>query len=122
MRLLLRDVVETEVESDGLELDAESLVVRRIRPGSPVHGMRAKLDGYLGRSRIRFQVDVGLGDAVTPQPVEAQIESLMDLPVASLKAYTPHSMVAEKLEALAFLGDQPFVLHWPPGGPWQESR
>ena len=218
VRLLLTDVVETEVESDGLELDAESLVVRRIRPGSPVHGMRAKFDGYLGRSRIRFQVDVGLGDAVTPQPVEVQIESLLDLPVAPLKAYTLYSMVAEKLEALAFLGvetsrmkdiydllvlprelafdgveltaairatfdkrqssvskaleilrengelqkktvlwnsflgkshleertslqeavgkirafveppasavvgDQPFVLHWPPGGPWQESR
>ena len=106
VRLLLRDVVETEVESDGLELDAESIVVRRIRPGSPVHGMRAKFDGYLGRSRIRFQVDVGLGDAVTPQPVEVQIESLLDLPVAPLKAYTIYSMVAEKLEALAFLGDE----------------
>jgi len=105
VRLLLRDVVETEVESDGLELDTESIMVRRIRPGSPVHGMRAKFDGYLGRSRIRFQVDVGLGDAVTPQPVEVQIESLLDFPVAPLKAYTLYSMVAEKLEALAYLGD-----------------
>ena len=24
--------------------------------------------------------------------------------------------------ASAVVGDQPFVLHWPPGGPWQESR
>ena len=105
VRLILSDVVETEVESDGLELDAESLVVRRIRPGSPVHGMRAKFDGYLGRSRIRYQVDVGLGDAVVPRPEEVQFEGLLDLPVAPLRAYTIYSMVAEKLEALAFLGD-----------------
>jgi hypothetical protein len=56
------DIVETKVENDGLELDAVSIVVRRIRPGSSVQGLRAKLDGYLGRSRIRFQVDVGLGE------------------------------------------------------------
>jgi hypothetical protein len=105
VRQILLDIVETEVEDDGLELDAESIVVRRIRPGSPVQGMRAKLDGYLGRSHLRFQVDVGLGDAVVPQPEEVQFQGLLDLPVAPLKAYTIYSMVAEKLEALAFLGD-----------------
>lgn len=106
VRQILVDIVETRVEDDGLELDAESIVVRRIRPGSPVHGMRAKFDGYLGRSHVRFQVDVGLGDAVVPQPEEVQFEGLLDLPVSPLKAYTIYSMIAEKLEALAFLGDE----------------
>jgi len=102
---ILVDIVETNVEDDGLELDADTIVVRRIRPGSVVQGLRAKLDGYLGRSHIRFQVDVGLGDVVVPQPEEVQFEGLLDLPVARLKAYTVYSMVAEKLEALAYLGE-----------------
>ena len=41
-----------------------SIAVRPIRAESPVLGLRAKFDAHLGRTRLRYQVDVGLGDAV----------------------------------------------------------
>ena len=105
VRRILLDILETDVEEDGLEFDADTIIVRRIRPDSPVLGLRAKLDGYIGRSRLRFQVDVGLGDIVVPEPEEVQFDGMLDLPVAPLKAYTVYTMVAEKLEAMAYLGD-----------------
>ena len=105
VRRILVDILETDVEDDGLEFDADSVVVRRIRSDSPVLGLRAKLDGYIGRSHLRFQIDVGLGDIAVPEPEEVQFEGLLDLPVASLKAYTVYTMVAEKLEAMAYLGE-----------------
>ena len=52
------------VEDDGIEFPLDSIAVRPIRAESPVLGLRAKFDAHLGRTRLRYQVDVGLGDAV----------------------------------------------------------
>lgn len=105
VRKILTDIVETEVEDDGLELEADSIAVRSIRPHSPVLGWRAKFDGYIGRSYLRFQVDIGLGDIAVPDPEEVRFGGLLDFPVAEVKAYTVYTMVAEKFEAMAYLGN-----------------
>lgn len=101
---VLEDILTGNVDEDGLVFDLESATVTPIRVGSPVLGWRAKFDGYLGRSLIRFQLDFGLGDVVEPGPVELHPEPLLDLPVATLLAYTPYNTVAEKLEAVVNLG------------------
>ncbi len=49
-------------------------------------GLRAKFDARLGRVRLRYQVDVGLGDAVYPPEVEIVPGGLLGLPVASVRA------------------------------------
>jgi len=104
VRMVLAAVLGIAVEDDGLEFDLASVSVAPIRVGSPTLGWRAKFDGYLGRSRIRFQLDIGLGDVVEPGPVDLEPRPLLDLPVAALKAYTPYNVVAEKLEAMVNLG------------------
>ena len=70
-----------------------------------VHGLRAKFDAHLGRTRLRYQIDVGLGDAVFPPAVRIIPGGLLGLPVASVRAYTPYTTVAEKLEAMVVLGE-----------------
>jgi hypothetical protein len=102
---LLRELLVVEVEDDGIEFQPDSITVRSIRVESPVLGLRAKFDARLGRARLRYQVDVGLGDAVFP-PAEAVVPGgLLGFPMASVRAYTPYTTVAEKLEAIVELGE-----------------
>jgi hypothetical protein len=102
---VLEELLDVDVEEDGITFDSSSIVVRPIRPGSEVLGLRAKFNGTLGRTRLRYQVDVGLGDAVYPPPVEVVPGELLGMPMARVRAYTPYTTVAEKLEAMVVLGD-----------------
>jgi len=101
----LQTILRTDVEADGIVFETESLDIQRIRQGSPVVGLRGKFNARLGRTRLRYQVDVGLGDALFPEPVSLVPGGLLGMPAASVRAYTPYTMIAEKLEAMVVLGE-----------------
>jgi hypothetical protein len=105
LRELLGDLLRLDVEDDGIEFDIDSITVRPIRLESAVLGLRGKFDAHLARTKLRYQVDVGLGDVVFPPTVELVPGGLLGLPMATVRAYTPYTMVAEKLEAIVVLGD-----------------
>ena len=102
---VLTDVLEARVEQDGLEYDLRSLRIEQIRDTSPVPGYRARFEGHLGQAVIHHQVDMVPADAIYPPDTRIQIPGLLNLPVAEIRAYTPYSVVAEKLEAMVALGD-----------------
>lgn len=89
---------------DGLVFDPESLKVEEIRESQEYGGFRVKLRAYLGEAWVNVQVDIGFGDAVTPEAVEVEYPSMLDLPPAKLRAYPRETVVAEKLEAMVRLG------------------
>ncbi len=95
-----------EVEPDGLAFDAQSVRITEIREGQGYPGQRVKLIGMLGTARIPVQIDVGFGDAVTPQAIEIDYPTLLDLPAPRIRAYPPETVVAEKLQAMVALGMQ----------------
>ncbi len=105
LRDVLDDLLRLDVEDDGIEFALESIAIEPIRAESSVLGLRAKFDAHLGQTRLRYQVDVGLGDAVFPATVELVPGGLLGMPMASVRAYTPYTTVAEKLEAMSVLGD-----------------
>lgn len=105
LRPLIGEILRLEVEEDGLEFDLDSISVRSIRLESPVLGIRARFDAHLGRTRLRYQIDVGQGDAVFPPTEDVIPGGLLGLPMASVRAYTPYTAVAEKLEAMVILGN-----------------
>ena len=105
LRGLLRDILRVRVEDDGIVFHLDSITVRPIRVESPVFGLRAKFDAQLGRARLRYQVDVGLGDAVFPPAEEVVPGGMLGFPMASVRAYTPYTTVAEKLESIVELGE-----------------
>jgi len=60
--------------------------------------------GLINRVRCPIQVDVGYGDAVTPQALEIDYPVLLaDMPSPALRAYPKETVVAEKTEAIAKL-------------------
>jgi hypothetical protein len=99
VRAFLEDLCRLEVEDDGIAFDTEALEIRRIRPESRVAGIRAKFTGRIGNVRLRYQ-----GDAVVPPPNDLMPEALLNFPVIGIKAVTPYTAVAEKLEAMLVLG------------------
>jgi len=96
-------VVQTDVEPDGLAFDPASITAGEIREGNTYGGIRMKLMAMLGSARIPIQIDVGAGDAVTPEPAAATFPTLLDFPAPQLRAYPVYTVIAEKLEAAVTL-------------------
>lgn len=101
-----REVCAVGVESDAMTYLPDSIRIAAIRPEDAYGGKRVTLDSRLGPARLRVQVDVGIGDVVIPEPVWLDYPSLLDLPLARLRAYRPETAIAEKFHAMVTLGSK----------------
>jgi hypothetical protein len=100
-----RALCAIEVAADGLVFLAASVRAEEIREQAEYGGVRVRLGARLGVARIDIQVDVGFGDVVVPDPEEVEFPVLLEGPVPRIRAYPRESVVAEKLHAVAQLGD-----------------
>jgi predicted nucleotidyltransferase component of viral defense system len=103
---IFRDVCAVEVAADAMRFVPESLRIEPIRAEDDYGGRRVTLRAELGAATVRVQVDIGIGDVVTPAPVWIDYPGLLDLPQPRLRIYTPDSVVAEKLHAMVVLGSR----------------
>jgi hypothetical protein len=101
---IFRDVCTLTLEDDGLVLRSETIRVREIREDNVYGGMRVTLEARLGKIRIPLQVDIGFGDAVTPEAQQEEFPTLLDLPAPILLIYPRETSIAEKFEAIVNLG------------------
>jgi predicted nucleotidyltransferase component of viral defense system len=101
---IFSEICDLAVEPDGLVFDTASIRVAPIRREDRYGGQRVVLLARLGRARLRVQVDVGIGDAVTPEPEWLEYPTLLDLPRPRLRAYRKETAVAEKVHAMVVLG------------------
>jgi len=91
-------------EDDGLALEPDSIRTQDIRETQEYGGVRITMTARLANARIPIQVDVGFGDAVTPAPMEIAYPTLLEGPAPALLAYSPETVIAEKLQAVVALG------------------
>jgi hypothetical protein len=99
-----REIASAEVE-DGIRFDPDSVTAEEIRKEAGYGGVRVLITGELAAAKVKTQVDIGFGDAVTPGPVDAVYPVLLeDLPAPTLKTYPVYTVIAEKLHAIALLG------------------
>jgi predicted nucleotidyltransferase component of viral defense system len=101
---IFREVCGVEVEPDAVAFDAASVAVSAIREEDAYGGRRVVAQARLGAARLKVQVDVGIGDAVTPAPQWIEYPGLLDLPRPRLLAYPRESVLAEKLHAMVLFG------------------
>lgn len=102
---IVTEVCGANVEADGLEFLASSIRIAPIRPEDAYGGQRATVQALMGNARLHVQVDVGIGDAVTPEPEWLEYPGLLDFPRPRLRAYRPETSIAEKLHAMVVLGE-----------------
>lgn len=101
---VMREVCNVSVDPDGLVFDSKNVQGRKIKEGADYEGVRVKFLGFLERSRIPMQIDVGFGDIVYPKTKVIDYPVILDFPKPHLKGYPPESVISEKFEAMVKLG------------------
>ena len=100
---IFREVCSIEGD-DGLVFNPDSINARTIKEDADYEGVRVRFRGLLGKAKVTMQVDIGFGDKVHPNVVQADYPVLLDLPAPSLRMYPPETVAAEKVEAMVHLG------------------
>ena len=104
VRSVFAEVLATDTIDDGLVFDLESLTAGPIREDQEYGGVRLQVTAHLTSARIRLQIDVGFGDAITPKAAVEELPTILDFPPPRLRVYPRETVVAEKLEAMVQLG------------------
>lgn len=104
IRALMSDLCVCPAEPDGIEFDAASIEIQRIKEDAEYAGVRVRFHATLAKARIPMQIDIGFGDAIVPQPNRIEYPGMLEFPAPVLMAYPKEAVVAEKLEALTVLG------------------
>ena len=104
VREVFDEVLALDVPDDGVRFDHGDLSVGLIREEQEYGGVRVELVAGITNARMRLQVDVGFGDAITPEASVVEFPPLLDFPAPRLRAYPRETVVAEKLEATVQLG------------------
>ncbi len=104
VRQVFSEVLAREVADDGVHFDLPTLAVGLIREDQEYGGVRVEVVARVTNAQVRLQVDVGFGDAITPEALVVEIPALLDFPAPRLRAYPRETVVAEKLEAMVKLG------------------
>jgi hypothetical protein len=105
MEEVFRGICDVSVEDDGLRFRPETVRGQAISREEEYVGLRMTLTGTLGNARIPIQVDIGFGDAVTPEPEIVDYPVLLStLPAPRLRAYRRETVIAEKFQAMVELG------------------
>lgn len=87
---------------DGVTFDGDSLQSEPITKDGAYHGTRLKFKAYFNGSRNDMSIDLGLGDYV-PNPRQITFPTILKEDNPILTAYSPETIMAEKLEAMAKL-------------------
>ena len=103
LRAIFAAICEQPAAVDGCQFHADSVTVAAIRAEDEYGGQRVTLSGHLGNARLRIQVDIGIGDSVTPPAEWIEYPTLLDFPRPWLRAYRAETTIAEKLHAMVVL-------------------
>jgi predicted nucleotidyltransferase component of viral defense system len=104
VREVFAEVLALDVPDDGVHFDVDTLAVGLIREEQDYGGVRAEFVARVTNARVQLQVDIGFGDAITPEASIVEFPPLLDFPAPRLRAYPRETVVAEKLEAMVLLG------------------
>lgn len=101
---VFKEICAIEV-SDGVIFQPHSVRAAEIRKDANYAGVRVTLLALIDSARSQIQVDIGFGDAVTPEPESVEYPIMLtgfDAP--QLRVYPRYTVVAEKFHALFVLG------------------
>ncbi|QQR89562.1 MAG: nucleotidyl transferase AbiEii/AbiGii toxin family protein [Myxococcales bacterium] len=104
IRTIFEALLTLDVPDDGVKFDIDTLSVGPIREDQAYGGLRAVFVARITSAKIELQVDIGFGDAITPEPEVLPYPGLLDFPAPQLRVYPRETVVAEKLEAMVQLG------------------
>jgi predicted nucleotidyltransferase component of viral defense system len=103
LRATFREILAIECD-DGIVFDLDGLSVEPIRQETEYGGLRVETTANIAGARVKIQIDLGFGDAITPDASEIDYPVLLDQPAPRIRAYPKETVIAEKLQAMVVLG------------------
>jgi len=102
----LRAVLAIEVPDDGVVFKPETMRILKDREGI-VPGGKVMLMASVGSANVDLRVDVGFGNAITPDVRLLEVPTLLggSVPRPTIQAYPLETVIAEKLHAMAQFGE-----------------
>jgi predicted nucleotidyltransferase component of viral defense system len=103
--LIFKEIGQIKLE-DGIIFDTDKIITETIQKEGQYTGTRVRIGGSLGNIKQQLQIDIGVGDHVTPGPQEIEYPTIISgLNHPVLKAYSLETLIAEKFEAMISLGE-----------------
>lgn len=96
IRPTIVDIVSIPIQ-DGLEFDASGIALEAIRDDAEYPGIRATITGRLASARLRFHVDINIGDPLWPEPRPVELPRLLESVAITVVGYPPELVLAEKI-------------------------
>lgn len=100
---LIKEILLTEVEDDGLAYDLNSIAVTIIKEDAEYSGIRVNFKALLNAARISMQIDIGFGDVIHPEAKQESMHTYLPMPAPVIYCYSKESAIAEKFEAIVKL-------------------
>ncbi|WNM26445.1 nucleotidyl transferase AbiEii/AbiGii toxin family protein [Demequina capsici] len=93
--------------ADGVVFDAASVTATAIRDEDEYAGVRVRLVGHLGRSRVTIGIDVNFGDPIWPAPTVVEVPRLLQLGQTDIRllGYPLTMVLAEKIITMLDRGE-----------------
>lgn len=83
---------------DGLVFDIDSVKAKEIRGLQEYNGIRIELRASLQKALVSLQIDIGLGDAVFPEPEINEFPSILNMPSPFLRTYSRYTIVRRNMK------------------------
>jgi predicted nucleotidyltransferase component of viral defense system len=91
-------------DEDGIVFEEASVTGVTIMEGAEYQGVRIRFKGYLEKAYVWLQIDTSFSNVITPKEVSIEYPTILNMPGFELKSYNPETAIAEKLQAMIFLG------------------
>jgi len=104
MQVMMTEICRQPVPPDGVGFLPDTLRIEARAEARVYQGLHLEMITTLGTARPRLEIDIAVGEAVIPPPVDVEMPVLLGMPPPRLRAYQKETAVAEKCEALVSLG------------------
>jgi hypothetical protein len=101
MKKVVSAICVIEME-DGIIFDLKSLTTDVIKEDAEYQGVRISFLGKLEKAEIPLQLDIAVGDTITPQAPDLSFPVILG-DSFSLKVYPKETVIAEKIQAMVAL-------------------
>jgi len=104
IRASLETVCGVPCAEDAVLFASATIRLYEIRHDHPYGGVRVRLEGRLGPTRLPLQIDIAFGDVITPERQLRDYPTLLELPAPRVWTYPRETLVAEKFETMVRFG------------------
>lgn len=96
IRIITNEILAI-ASDDGIIFDESATTVESTRDREIYPRIRAKVLGKLATAKVRFHIDINVGDPVWPEPAQLEVPRLLGSPPLRVRGYAVELILAEKI-------------------------